>query len=94
MWNGVTTLELAKVIEAMIEQKVVGLYHLGNTPKISKFELLTLIQKVYDKKDVQILPEYDFIQDRTIKNTRTDFSYSIPSYKDMLLELKTWMQQK
>ncbi|MED4155948.1 SDR family oxidoreductase [Priestia aryabhattai] len=91
-WNGVTTLELAKAIEIMIKQNVTGLYHLGSKEKISKFELLNLIQEVFEKNNVKIIPDSNIVLDRTIKSTRTDFQYPIPNYKKMLLELKDWMQ--
>jgi dTDP-4-dehydrorhamnose reductase len=91
LWNGVTTLELAKAIETMICQNVTGLYHLGSDEKISKYELLNLMQLIFDKQDVEIIPDSHFVQDRTIKSTRIDFHYPIPTYKTMLEELKTWM---
>lgn len=93
-WNGVTTLELAKAIEEMIKHDITGLYHLSVEEKISKFELLRLIQGVFQKLDVEIIPDSHMVLDRTIKNTRKDFQYSTPSYKQMLLELKDWMQTK
>jgi dTDP-4-dehydrorhamnose reductase len=91
-WNGVTTLELAKAIEVMIKHDITGLYHLGSEEKVSKFKLLTLIQEIFEKTDVEIIPDSHIVLDRTIKSTRTDFQYKIPSYKQMLLELKDWMQ--
>ncbi|MEW4212059.1 SDR family oxidoreductase [Priestia megaterium] len=91
-WNGVTTLELAKAIEVMIKRNVTGLYHLGSKEKISKFKLLKLIQEVFEKDNVKIIPDSNIVLDRTIKSIRTDFQYMIPSYKKMLLELKDWIQ--
>ncbi|MGG0750294.1 SDR family oxidoreductase [Priestia megaterium] len=91
-WNGVTTLELAKAIEVMIKRNVTGLYHLGSEEKISKFKLLKLIQEVFEKDNVKIIPDSNIVLDRTIKSIRTDFQYMIPSYKKMLLELKDWIQ--
>jgi dTDP-4-dehydrorhamnose reductase len=90
-WNGVTTLELAKAIEEMIKQNITGLYHLSVEEKISKFELLRLMQEVFHKSDVDIISDSQIVLDRTIKNTRKDFQYKIPSYKQMLIELKDWM---
>ncbi|WP_404332377.1 dTDP-4-dehydrorhamnose reductase family protein [Mesobacillus maritimus] len=90
-WNGVTTVELAKATEAMIQSKVTGLYHLGSELKISKYSLLKLIQKVFEKDDVNIIPDEAVTLDRTIINTRTDFLYSIPSYEQMLLDLRDWV---
>ncbi|MCM3197156.1 dTDP-4-dehydrorhamnose reductase family protein [Priestia megaterium] len=90
-WNGVTTLELAKSIETMITNNVTGLYHLGAENKISKYELLKLIQDIFEKRDVTIIPDQTIELDRTIKSTRTDFQYIIPSYKEMLISLRNWM---
>ncbi|WP_456318540.1 dTDP-4-dehydrorhamnose reductase family protein [Priestia megaterium] len=90
-WNGVTTLELAKAIEVMINQDITGLYHLSAEEKISKFGLLRLIQEVFHKSDVDIIPDSQIVLDRTIKSTRKDFQYKTPSYKQMLIELKDWM---
>jgi dTDP-4-dehydrorhamnose reductase len=92
LWNGVTTLELAKATEQMIEQNITGLYHLGSEQKISKYSLLKLLQEIFEKDDVTIIPDSNIVLDRTIINTRTDFRYQIPSYKEMLIELRDWMQ--
>lgn len=92
-WNGVTTLELAKAVEKMIQHQVTGLYHLGSETKISKYSLLKLIQEIFEKKDVEIISDSEICLDRTIKNTRTDFQYRIPYYEDMLKELRDWMRK-
>ena len=94
LWNGITTLELAKAIESMINHHVTGLYHLGSQTKISKYDLLKLIQKVYEKEDVIVSADESVIIDRTLKNTRTDFQYILPSYRDMLTELKEWLRHQ
>lgn len=91
LWNGVTTLELAKAIKAAVCQKIKGLYHLAAPEVVSKYELLVLFQKIFEKKDVVIKPEYSQMIDRTLVNTRTDFDFSASDYQTMLLELKNWM---
>lgn len=90
-WNGVTTLELAKFIAEAIEDDFQGLYHLTALESLSKYELLTLIQSVFEKKDVKIHPAEQPISDRTLLNTRDDISYHVPTYLVMLHELKKWM---
>lgn len=90
LWNGVTTLELAKAIHYMIQNNVSGLYHLGSSNKISKHELLTMLQDIYQKNDVTIIPDSAMIQDRTIQNTRTDVEYKIPAYHEMLEEMRNF----
>lgn len=92
LWNGVTTLELAKATETMIKENITGLYHLGCENKISKYELLNLMKEVFQKTDVEIIPDFEIVLDRTIKNTRDDFRYKLPTYKEMLEELRNWMQ--
>ncbi|MDQ0232510.1 SDR family oxidoreductase [Metabacillus malikii] len=92
-WNGVTTLELAKATEDMIKHNVTGLYHLGSETKISKYELLKLIQKVFNKEDVTISKDEQVVLDRTIKSTRTDYHFTIPSYERMLTDLRDWMKE-
>jgi dTDP-4-dehydrorhamnose reductase len=90
-WNGVTTLELAKSLDQMITCNVNGLFQLGAVKKISKYDLLVLIKDIFQKQDVLIEPDYHFIQDRTIKNTRSDFIYKIPDYPTMIQEMRDWM---
>ncbi|WP_042357224.1 dTDP-4-dehydrorhamnose reductase family protein [Bacillus rubiinfantis] len=92
LWNGVTTLELAKAIDAMLKAQVTGLYHLGVKKKISKANLLRLMQRIFEKNDVEIISDHEVMLDRTIQSTRKDFSYEVPDYETMLLELKNWME--
>lgn len=93
MWNGVTTLELAKAAERMIEQEITGIIHLGSGNSLSKYDLLKLMQEVFEKKDVVIHPDTENVLDRTVKSIKEDFQYSVPPYRDMLMELKEWMEK-
>lgn len=43
IWNGVTTLTLAKAIENALTENLKGLYNLVNNEVISKFELLKFL---------------------------------------------------
>lgn len=92
-WNGVTTLELAKAIAWILDQNLGGLVHLAANSEISKYHLLHLIKDVFHKDDVQILPNTTEKSDKTLLNTRQDFTYRVPSYRDMVQELKHWMIQ-
>lgn len=93
-WSGVTTLELAKAIHWTIETNVNGLVHLTAPRKISKFELLGLLKTVFNRQDVVITPYDGKMSDKSLTNTREDFSYPVPDYREMLEELKTWMETK
>jgi dTDP-4-dehydrorhamnose reductase len=92
LWNGVTTLELAKALETMVQNNITGLYHLGSEEKISKLALLKLISEIFEKNDVEIIPDSSIVLDRTIKNRRSDFKYQVPTYEKMLVELREWMR--
>lgn len=91
--NGVTTFELAKAIHQMIKEDIQGLYHLGMHQAVSKYELLSLIKEVFHKEDVSIISDDVVKLDRTVQTVRKDFSYPLPSYKEMLIELKEEMER-
>lgn len=90
-WTGVTTLELAKAVIAAIAQDISGLHHLVNEQKINKYDLITLLKKIFQKNDVQIEPFDDYKVDKSLIRTNADFKYSVPSYEDMIVEMKDWM---
>ena len=85
-WNGVTTLECAKFIDWVIKENFTGLVHLFSN-KISKFDLLNIINKMYEK-NIKIKPDDTIKLDQTIATSRSDINYIVPNFKDMLQELK------
>lgn len=91
MWNGITTIELAKGIDRAINQDLTGLYHLVSDENISKFDLLGVFKEVFEKSDVQINPSNQLSVDKTLINTRTDFDFNIPDYHTMIKEMKDWI---
>jgi dTDP-4-dehydrorhamnose reductase len=91
IWNGITTIELSKAIVAAIQQDITGLYHLTSNENISKHDLLQLFQNEFLKHDVEITPFDDFVVNKTLINTRTDFAYQIPSYQTMISEMAKWV---
>lgn len=92
-WNGITTLELAKVIEWTFAHPVTGLVQVASPEKISKHDLLCLLQEVYGHSSVTIEPYDEIVSDKSLCSTRTDFTYSVPAYRDMICELKQWMEK-
>lgn len=91
-WTGVTTLELAKVIDNAIDQDLSSLYHLVPDKKISKYDLLKLINEIFNR-NVEILKSGDYNSDKSLINNRNDFDYNIPNYREMLIELNEWMKK-
>lgn len=90
-WNGVTTLELVKTIDWVIQNKTSGLVHLTGTKSISKYDLLLLLQKVFNR-DIEIIPFNNECSDKTLVNTRQDFTYPVQEYESMIQEMKKWME--
>ena len=91
-WTGVTTIELAKGIEILIKNDVAGLYHFIPNEKISKYNLLNIIAEIFNR-NITIIPKEDYYVDKSLINTRTDFKYVIPTYREMIEEMKSWIDK-
>ncbi|MBL4900982.1 MAG: SDR family oxidoreductase [Colwellia sp.] len=91
-WSGVTTLELAKQMEAFLDQDIKGLYQLCPVDKISKYELLKLFEKIWNR-EIKIDKNLNYEVDKSLVCTREDFRYKNvrPTYESMLVEAKEWM---
>ncbi|MGJ1535281.1 dTDP-4-dehydrorhamnose reductase family protein [Sphingobacterium multivorum] len=94
IWSGVTTLELAKFIDWVLEldQAVVGLVHLTNNQSISKFDLLNIFNKVYDR-GLTISDHKDYVCDKSFINTKMNIDHKVPIYKEMIQEQKLFMDE-
>ncbi|QQE80322.1 SDR family oxidoreductase [Alicyclobacillus sp. SO9] len=92
-WNGITTLQLAKVLNGLVDRDSDGIIHVFSPYRISKFDLLLLFQEIFEKDDVTMKRDGRVVSDKTLHRLRTDIEPDIPSYKDMLLELKSWMRE-
>ncbi|MCR4924826.1 MAG: SDR family oxidoreductase [Clostridiales bacterium] len=90
-WGGVTTLELAKVMDAVIDSNLTGLYQISNNEAISKYDLVSLIVKEFELP-IKVNAIEGNVCDKSIFNSiRADFSYNVPSYKDMISEIHSFM---
>jgi dTDP-4-dehydrorhamnose reductase len=93
-WSGVTTLELAKVVELCIRHGLSGLVNLTMAAKISKFDLLVACQKVWSHEQIRILPDDTYTSDKSMVSCRTDLPFSLPAnYLAMLNELRNFINQ-
>ena len=95
LWNGITTLELAKCIDTYMSNPIItGVYHLvNNDNKINKFKLLTKINKIFVLK--KIVNETSGPKDvnKILIDTRRLIDFDIPDYDKMLRELKLWCEK-
>lgn len=91
IWTGVTTLTLAKAMEKAIDENLCGLYNLVNNISISKYDLLVLLNKYFRNNGLIIQKDDDLKLDKSLRNTRKDFSFVVPAYEQMVQEMKEWV---
>lgn len=91
MWTGVTTLTLAKAMEKAIVENLCGLYNLVNNSSISKYDLLSLLNKHFKNGELIIQKSDSLLLDKSLRHKRSDFSFEVPSYEHMIIEMKEWV---
>ena len=93
MWTGMTTLQLAKMIEKVALQRATGLYNMVPKKNISKYELLMLFNHYLRNNELEIKP-YDGISiDKTLIRTRFEFNEVVPNYDIMVKEMAEWIKK-
>jgi len=91
-WSGVTTLELAKAIQDVIENPLQGLVHLTNGVPISKFDLISIFKQIWNKKDTVVVSYEGKQVDKSLKKSNR-LQYTVKGYKEMLIEQSEWMKE-
>lgn len=92
IWTGVTTLTLAKAMEQALKENLTGLYNLVNNETISKYELLKLFNKHMKNGVISILPSDVVALNKSLINNRQDFTFVVPSYEQMIIEMNEWIE--
>lgn len=90
-WTGITTIELLNAIKTAISEDITGLYHLVNDGKISKYNLVTIFNEVFQKKLI-VKPYDEYKVDKSLINTRNDFTFKVNSYEVMISDMKNWIE--
>ncbi len=93
IWTGVTTLTLAKAMEMAIKKNLTGIYNLVNNKSISKFDLIVLFNKYFKNNELNIKKDDNLKLDKSLINTRSDFNFTVPSYEEMIIEMKNWVDE-
>jgi len=90
-WNGVTCLQLSKIIEKMIREKIYweGVRHTFSPRSISKYELANIINETY-KLNIKINEfKTDDNVDKTLNTIyRINTIFKIPDLKEQIKELE------
>jgi dTDP-4-dehydrorhamnose reductase len=92
-WSGITTIELVKVIHQAILQDIKGLLIVAGNPKIDKFSLLKIFNRIFRNEALTITENVNYKVDKSMYSSRSDFDYQVPSYEDMILEMKGWIDE-
>jgi dTDP-4-dehydrorhamnose reductase len=95
IWSGITTLELAKkIVQIINNDQISGIIHLTNNIPISKYEILLLLKKIFNRDEIEIVPDEYYVVNKSFLNTRDDFECVIPDYFVMFTEMKDWIDKK
>lgn len=92
IWSGVSTVTLARAMEAAIQQNLCGIYHLVNNAEISKYDLLHLFNQYLRNPQIELTADDSVCSSKTLRNTRTDFDFCVPSYAEMIGEIAEWIK--
>lgn len=93
IWNGITTLELAKIMEVAAKEKIHGLYNMvPDNIKVRKYKILELFNKYIRNNEVKISYVDGTDEDKSLIRTNRDFEYNIPLYDTMIGELADWIK--
>ncbi len=92
-WGGVTTIQLAKVIEKSINLKLKGLFHVTNGTRISKYDLLQLLNLNFKSEKLDIIKYGDKVSDKSLTSKFNFFDDLILSYDDMVIEMKKFIEE-
>jgi len=87
-WNGITCLQYAKIIDTMISNNILwkGVRHIFSPKSVSKYDLVNMINNIYDL-NIKINKYNDTIMcDRTL-NTIYDKLFDIPQLNTQIEEL-------
>lgn len=90
-WSGITTIELAKVVHQVILQDIKGLIIVAGKSKIDKYSLLKLFNKIFRNDSLVVLENSKYKVDKSMHSSRTDFDYNMPSYEEMIDDMKNWI---
>lgn len=93
VWNGVTTIELARAIDAALKQELTGLYHLIQPGSISKCSLLEIFKTVFHRGQVSICRVDGLQTDKSLINTRTDFDFQVKPYPEQVADMYEWIRR-
>ncbi len=105
IWNGITTLHFAKVVEGIIKEETFrnGIHHLVPSNSISKESLIKILASSFGRKDLVIKPHLTPVgRDRTLITINSKFNQDlwkhagyikVPTIEQLVLEYASWLSR-
>jgi dTDP-4-dehydrorhamnose reductase (EC 1.1.1.133) len=92
IFSGLSSMEFARVIRDIVipQPSLHGLYHVAG-PAIAKYDLLKLVAKVYGKA-IEIIPENEFVIDRSLNADRFHAAtgYQSPEWPELIESMRAY----
>ncbi len=87
IWSGITTLQLAKVVELFSDCYKVGIFNIVNNTVINKKNLLDLFNKYICNDSKLIQSSNNLKSNKSLVNSKCQNNFFIPSYNQMIVEM-------
>lgn len=92
IWTGLTTLEYAKTIESLLNQKAHGVFQAAPDTSISKFELISLFEKYFPGGRTIVKVDNNRV-DKSLVPFWGDYDIQIKGYEEQIAEMKVWIDK-
>ena len=92
IWTGLTTLEYAKTIERLLNQKAHGVFQAAPKSSISKYELIRIFEK-YFPGGRTIVKVCNNRVDKSLVPFWGCYNIQIEGYEEQVAEMRTWINQ-
>ena len=88
-WNGVTCLQLVKIIHYLIKQELLwfGVRHIHSPNTVSKSQIIEYVSEIYNL-EIIVNPTFTNVCDKSLTSIYLLDEYNIPCIKDQINELK------
>lgn len=95
IWTGLTTLQLAKVIEVLCKNPCAGLYNIVPDSSISKYDLLKIFNKILRNNELLVESDERVALDKSlVPSAITKEFLMIPEYEEMVEDMAVWIRDK
>lgn len=91
IWNGITTIELARAMLVASESSSTGIVNLVPDEPISKYDLLCMFSIFMRRGMVLINPKNPGKLDKALKRTNEEFPYKVSDYESQISAMKEWI---